>query len=85
MVSEAVVSESETLGSVVNEFGENEFGDSELVGNPVAGSAVVVKLLMLEGRVEVIGGFRERLAQSTPAAGIKVRSSTTWVAGCWAI
>ncbi len=68
MAAGFMAADSGTLGSVVNELGENEFGDSDLVGN-----AVVVKLLMVEGMVEVIGGVRQGTpgfrARRQPASG----------------
>jgi hypothetical protein len=48
-----------------------------LVDNSVVDSVVVVKSAMLWGRVEVMDWFRARLVQRTPAAGIRVKSSTT--------
>ena len=49
------------MESGVNELAENEFGDSDLAENSVVDSAVVVKLVMFAGRVEVIDGAREGL------------------------
>ena len=72
IAAESIAAELEPLGSGVNELAENEFGDSDLAENSVVDSAVVVKLVMFAGRVEVIGGARARpwfRARRQPASG----------------
>ena len=65
IAAESIAAELEPLGSGVNELAENEFGDSDLAENSVVDSG------------SHWWGQGTALVQSTPAAGIRVRSSTT--------